>query len=273
MIKKTVQFLFILIITLQSCNNEENSNETSTLDKNNIDPNSILNYSVLSVYSHDPTYYTQGLVYYQDFLYEGTGLYGQSQLVKYKIEDGKPLQGLLLDKQYFGEGITIFNHKIYQLTWKEHKIFVYDVKTLQKVQTLNWIYDGWGITHNDTNLIISTGTSNLYFVDPNNLNIIKTIGVTNNYGSVDKLNELEYVQGKIYANVYMTDDIVMINPNSGQVEKKADLSKIFTQINKTNNPKSIDPGYVLNGIAYNQKNNSFFITGKCWDVMIEVKFQ
>jgi glutamine cyclotransferase len=174
-------------------------------------------------------------------------------------------QQVKLDPTYFGEGITVFKDKIYQLTWQEHKVFVYNATTLKKEQEFTWPYEGWGITHNDSSLIISTGSSNLYFVRPSNFEIERTDG----YQSM--LNELEYINGKIFANIYGQNEIVIIDPNTGSILQKMDCSNLLTQAKTSYNPQNIDGGYVLNGIAYRAATNTLFLTGKCWPVIIEVK--
>jgi glutamine cyclotransferase len=173
----------------------------------------------------------------------------------------------------FGEGITQFDHKIYQLTWKTKKVFVYDAKTLQKINEFNWPYEGWGLTHNDSSLIVSTGGSNIYFVDPNTFSIQRTLGVYNNYGYVSDINELEYVNGKIYANLYLHDNIIQIDPQTGLVTGNLDLSDILAKASAKYDPKTVNGGYVLNGIAYKKEAQSFFITGKCWPLMMEIKLK
>lgn len=184
----------------------------------------------------------------------------------------KPLgQKIRLANPYFGEGITVFNGKIYQLTWEEHKVFVYDALSLKKIKEFSWPYEGWGLTHNDSALIVSTGTSNLYFVDPNTFAIQKTVGVYHQYGYQSMINELEFVNGKLYANIYGQNDIIVIDPNTGKITNKIDCSNLLAQAKVQYNPLNIDGGYVLNGIAYKASTNTFFLTGKCWPVIVEVK--
>jgi glutamine cyclotransferase len=183
---------------------------------------------------------------------------------------GKKVQ---LPVSEFGEGITVFKDKIYQLTWKENKVYVYDAKSLVKEKELYWPYEGWGLTHNDSSLIISTGGSNIYFVNPDNFAIQKTLGVYNQFGYVSDINELEYIDGKILANIYLTNDIIFIDPNSGQVKEMMNFDQLLAQANVKTDPSSIDPGYVLNGIAYHPTLKTIFITGKCWPIMAEIKIK
>ena len=262
--------LFTFIFAMTSCGNNIATSENNELNENVIKAPTQLQYEVVKVYPHDTSSYTQGLEWYGETLIEGTGNYGKSQLHKMDANMKGVGKKLDLSKELFGEGITIFNDKIYQLTWKEHKVFVYNANTLQKEKELYWQYEGWGLTHNDTALIISTGGSDIYIVDPNTFAIKKTIGVYNNYGYVSDINELEYVDGKIYANVYGQNEVVVIDPNTGQIIYNINFSNLLAQAGVKYDPTTIDVGYVLNGIAYQAKSKTFYITGKCWPVMVEV---
>ena len=258
-----------------ACNNTDSSNNaTSSNDaagNTAIAAPIALNYTIQKVYPHDTSAYTQGLLWYNNRLIEGTGLRGKSVL--YQMDDQlKPFgKKINLELPYFGEGITVFDGKIYQLTWEEHAVFVYDATTFKKINTLNWPYEGWGLTHNDTSLIVSTGSSNLYFVNPTDFSIQKTLGVYNEYGYQSMLNELEYVDGKIFANIYGQNDIVVIDPNTGRITNKIDCSNLLAQAKVNYNPLTIDAGFVLNGIAYKKSTNTYFLTEKCWPVIVEVK--
>ena len=269
------ELIVLISLFAIACNN---TNNADTADSNNesegnttISAPIALNYTIQKVYAHDTTAYTQGLEWHNNSLIEGTGLRGESIL--YQMDDQlKPFgKKNKLDPTYFGEGITIFDGKIYQLTWEEHAVFVYDATTFKKIKTLNWPYEGWGLTHNDTALIVSTGSSNLYFVNPTDFSIQKTLGVFNEYGYQSMLNELEYVDGKIFANIYGQNNIVVIDPNSGKITNKIDCSNLLAQAKASYNPLLIDAGYVLNGIAYRKSTDTYFLTGKCWPVIVEVK--
>jgi glutamine cyclotransferase len=271
------ELIVLISLFAIACNN---TNNADTADSNNesegnttISAPIALNYTIQKVYAHDTTAYTQGLEWHNNSLIEGTGLRGKSLL--YQMDDQlKPFgKKNKLDPTYFGEGITIFDGKIYQLTWEEHAVFVYDATTFKKIKTLNWPYEGWGLTHNDTALIVSTGSSNLYFVNPNDFSIQKTLGVFNEYGYQSMLNELEYVDGKIFANIYGQNNIVVIDPNSGKITNKIDCSNLLAQAKASYNPLLIDAGYVLNGIAYRKSTDTYFLTGKCWPVIVEVKLK
>lgn len=266
-------FLIILVTAfLSACNNNEENGSGSENSPASIPAPTVMHYSIVKVYPHDTSSYTQGLIWQDHKMYEGTGMRGVSKLRIIDINTGKPTKEIGLSNIYFGEGITLLNNKIYQLTWEEHKVFVYDAVTLKKIQEFDWTYDGWGLTNNGTQLIISTGGSNLYFVNPETFKIERTVGVIDNNGYVANLNELEFVNGSIYANVYETDYIIKINPRTGKVEGKVDLSDLLQKAGAPYDPKTIDPGYVLNGIAYDASKNSFYITGKRWPILCEVKF-
>ena len=258
-----------------ACNNTDNAQDPTSsndaADNTAIAAPTALNYSIQKVYSHDTSAYTQGLEWHNNKLIEGTGLRGESVL--YQMDEQLKPYGkkVNLELPYFGEGITVFDGKIYQLTWEEHQVFVYDATTFKKINTLNWPYEGWGLTHNDTSLIVSTGSSNLYFVNPKDFSIQKTLGVFNQYGYQSMLNELEYVDGKVFANIYGQNEIVVIDPNTGRITNKIDCSNLLAQAKVTYNPLTIDPGFVLNGIAYKKTTNTYFLTGKCWPVVVEVK--
>lgn len=254
-----------------ACNN--NKPEETTSDIPTVPAPALLGYSVIKMYPHDTSSYTQGLEWNNNILYEGTGMEGKSKLLQTDVTTGKIVKEIPIDKSLFGEGITIFKDRIYQLTWENHKVFVYDLKTFKKLKEFEWPFEGWGITHNDTSLIVSTGTSNLYFVNPETFKITRTLGVTNNNGYVDSINELEWVDGAVYANLYTKNDIVRINPTTGQVEAKLDLSRLLSENNISPDPRSLNEGFVLNGIAYNTTSKTFFVTGKQWPVMFELRLK
>ena len=273
MLNKNAVFCFLLLVILMTSCSENASTKNEQPDQNVIAAPNNLNYDVIKIYPHDTTSYTQGLEWSTNFLIEGTGNYEKSKLHTLDSNMNQIGKEIKLDKSDFGEGITLFNGKIYQLTWKEHKVIVYDAINLTKIKELYWPYEGWGLTHNDSSLIVSTGESNIYFVNPENFTVTKTLGVFNNYGYVSNINELEFVNDKIYANIYLTDNIIQIDPKTGQVEAIADMSNLLAKVGVTNNPKNKDAGNVLNGIAYYNKRGTFFVTGKDWPVMVELKFK
>ncbi len=260
------KYFILLLVFSASCRNGEKTEEAGN-NSPAIPAATVMNYSVLKVYPHDTTSYTEGLVWLNNSLYESTGMEKQSKLLRSKLETGKAFQKIDLAPEYFGEGISVINDKIYQLTYKEHKVFVYDMN-FKKTGEFEWPYEGWGMTTDGTNLILNTGGSNLYFVDPATFKIVRTLGVVDNNGYVDSINELEYLDGYVYANRYMTNYILKINLTTGLVESKADLTGILEKNNITK-PAKID---VLNGIAYDSTKKAFYITGKYWPALFEVKF-
>lgn len=227
-----------------------------------------MNYTVVKAYPHETSSFTEGLFWHNNEMYESVGLNGTSFLLKSKLETGKPIKSIKLDAAYFGEGTALLNNRIYQLTYQEHKVFVYDMN-FKKTQEFEWPYEGWGMTTNGKQLIVNTGGSNLYFVNPETFKVERTLGVYNNRGYVDSINEMEYVNGYIYANRWLTNSIIKINPATGQIEAIADLGDIFQRSNLVNPNKE---GSCLNGIAYDSTKQSFYVTGKYWPNLFEVKF-
>jgi glutamine cyclotransferase len=273
MLNKNLSYCILIFVLFGISCSDNPSNKNEQTEQNVIPAPNNLSYEVIKVYPHDTTSYTQGLEWNNNSLIEGTGNYEKSKLHMLDSNMKQIGKENKLDKTDFGEGITLFNGKIYQLTWKEHKVIVYDAATLSKIKELYWPYEGWGLTHNDSSLIVSTGESNIYFVNPENFTVTKTVGVFNNYGYVSNINELEYVNDKIYANIYLTDNIIQIDPKTGQVQGIADMSNLLAKVGVANNPRNKDAGNVLNGIAYHKKRSTFFVTGKDWPVMVELKFK
>lgn len=222
-------------------------------------------YDVVNVYPHNETAFTQGLLFEDGVLYEGTGLYGQSTLRRVELETGNILQLYHLpNPQLFGEGITIFDDKIIQLTWRSNKGFIYDKHSFELLQEFDYPTEGWGITYDGSKLIMSDGTAALYFLDPETLTQVGQIEVYDKgTGPVTMLNELEYIQGKIYANIWMEDRIAIISPRTGQVVGWVNLEGIYN----LDNPET---GNVLNGIAYDENEDRLFVTGKRWSQLFEV---
>ncbi|MEO5892850.1 MAG: glutaminyl-peptide cyclotransferase [Ferruginibacter sp.] len=228
-----------------------------------------INVNIIGIYAHDTSAYTQGLEIYKGKLYESTGDYANSSLRITDVKTGSVTQKHMMGSaEVFGEGITILNDKIYQLTWKNHLVNVYDIKNIDKpVKTFAWPYEGWGITHTDKELIISDGSANLYFVNPEDFKVQRTTMVTDNIGPVNSLNELEYFDGHVFANVYGSDYIVKIDPSNGHVMGIINLPGIIKQYAKGFNP---DENEVLNGIAWDSAGKKMYITGKHWPKMFEI---
>jgi glutamine cyclotransferase len=225
----------------------------------------VYTYRIVSVYPHDPSAFTQGLVFENDFLYEGTGNYGSSTLRKVDLRTGKILQIHRLSPRYFGEGITIYRDKIIQLTWQSHVGFVYDKASFKLLREFHYLTEGWGITHDGSRLIMSDGTSILRFLNPETFEEIGWLQVSSNKGPVRGLNELEYIRGEIYANVWQTDRIARISPRTGQVVGWIELGGLLARRDLTR------PVDVLNGIAYDPKRGRLFVTGKWWPKVFEIK--
>lgn len=221
-------------------------------------------YSIVNTFPHDMEAYTQGLFYHKGHLIESTGQNGMSSLRRIEIETGKVIQSVNLERQYFGEGTTIYDNEIYQITWTSRKGFVYEPETFNLIRTFDYPTQGWGLTTLNNKLVMSDGSNTLYFLEPKSFAEISRIEVYNNIGPVNQLNELEYINGKIYANVYLTDLVVIINPETGMVEGEIDLS---TLLNPNDRHKNID---VLNGIAWDKQNNRLFVTGKNWPKLFEI---
>jgi glutamine cyclotransferase len=268
------KFLFAVLVfyTLQSCNGNDTPADSGTEDNTNPAP-PLISYNIVKVYPHDTSSYTEGLIWHDNALYESAGSYNESRLFRTNLETAKADKSVKLADEYFGEGIAILNNKIYQLTYKEDKVFVYDLNTFQKIKELEWPHEGWGMTTDGRELIISTGSSNIYYVNPENFKIIRMIGVTDNYGPVSNVNELEYVSGVLYANKYLTNDILKIDPESGKVLGRMDLSGLLAKSGLKYDPALYEGNTdnVLNGIAYDSAKNSFYITGKKWPALFEIK--
>lgn len=265
---KKLQFVFyISLLCIIACNNNNNEETNS----NNYDP-TLLNYTVTATYPHDTSAYTEGLEWHDGFLYESTGdinYSGKSKVVKFNLQTGKVLQEIKLDKKYFGEGITLLNGKLYQMTYKENKCFVYDATTFKKINEFTYDGEGWGFTNNGRQLIMSNGSSTIYFRNPNDFSVLKTITVSNNYGPLSNINELELVDGFLFANVWTTKKIIKIDTTSGKVVAEINFDDLLTKYASDAYLGNVD---VLNGIAYDSVGKRFFITGKYYPKIFEVKF-
>ena len=225
----------------------------------------VYTYKIVNTYPHDRSAFTEGLVFEDGVLYEGTGLRGYSNLRRVKLETGEILQICELPPQFFGEGVTVYGNKIIQLTWQSHIGFVYDKYSFKLLQEFSYPDEGWGITHDGKHLIMSDGTSTLHFLDPETFEEISQIEVFANNIPLTRINELEYVQGEIYANIWQTERIARIDPLTGQVIGWIDLKGILSP---EDDSKTVD---VLNGIAYDAKNDRLFVTGKFWPKLFEIE--
>jgi glutamine cyclotransferase len=222
-------------------------------------------YKIVNIYPHDPSAFTQGLIYENGFLYEGTGLYGRSTLRKVELTTGKVLKLLPLSQDYFGEGLTSWKGALIQLTWKENKGFVYEKESFRVLREFSYPTEGWGITHDDIHLIMSDGSASLYFLDPATFVLVRKMEVHDRGTPVSGLNELEYLKGRIYANIWSSERIAIISPETGNVEGWIDLKGLSASMGHS---QKID---VLNGIAYDKGKDRLFITGKFWPKLFEIK--
>ena len=227
----------------------------------------ISGYQVVKSYPHDPTAFTQGLQYADGIFYEGTGLNGRSSIRKVKVETGEVIEKRDVTSQYFGEGITIFKDDLIELTWQSEIGFVYDKHTLQQKRSFKYLGEGWGLTHDGKNLIMSDGSERLRMLDPATFAEVRRLHVMDGDYPVRNLNELEYVKGEIYANIWMTDYIARIGPD-GRVVGWIDLSGLLSPTERSTVEKS---GGVLNGIAYDAAKDRLFVTGKLWPKVFEIR--
>jgi glutamine cyclotransferase len=224
-------------------------------------------FEVVNEFSHDPDAYTQGLVFHEGRLYESTGLNGRSSLREVELETGAVLRRVDVAAEHFAEGITILDEKVYQLTWQSRKGFVYDLASFELQAEFAYEGEGWGLTHDGQQLIMSDGSARIRFLDPNTFAVVRTIDVYADGQPVQALNELEYIDGEIYANVLPTDRIARIDPQSGQVVAWLDLAGLLRPENRTPPPE------VLNGIARDAETDRLFVTGKFWPQLYEIRLK
>jgi glutamine cyclotransferase len=228
----------------------------------------LLNYTIVNTFAHDTLAFTEGLEFYRDTLMESTGQKGISHFRKYDYKTGKIFKQVNLENEYFGEGITVINNKIYQLTWQSNVGFIYDANTLKKLKTFPYDkkIEGWGMTHDDKHIYQSDGTEKIWKMDPETQKMVDYINVYTNSNKIKSINELEWIDGKIYGNIWQKDAIAVINPTTGAVEGVLDLSGLRSKV--TNKDAE-----VLNGIAYNPKTKTIFVTGKNWDKLFEIRIK
>ena len=266
---KKILLPILCIIILYSCKDDVATDTSQSTMVVNKEP-AILSYTVTNVYPHDTTSFTEGLEWHDGALYESTGLLNKSKLAKVNLTTGIDIQKITFPE--FGEGITILNGKLYQLTYTEKKCFVYDAKSLKKIKEFTYDGEGWGMTNNGKQLIMNNGGDKLYYRDPETFKVMNIVSVTDNYGPVAKINELEWVNGVIYSNIWETNTIITINPESGKVIGKVDMTNLINQYLPEMVEKGQREGALLNGIAYDSTTKRFFITGKLWPKIFEVTF-
>lgn len=275
---KKIPIAAVAVLLAACSNNTDVAHDNTSAASVTDNTPAAINYSVVNMYPHDVTSFTEGLLINNGQLYESTG--GQREENDFKswfglvdLHSGKPLKKILLDTSYFGEGINIINGKIYQLTWKDQKGFIYDAKTLKKLRTFTFSEvgwdnkEGWALTNDGVSLIMSDGTNKLRYIDPETLKILKIISVEDNNGPVENVNELEYINGFIYANQWGTNYILKIDPASGKVVGRLDFSSLYNEV-KIKYPQSLE----MNGIAYDSVTKKIYVTGKAWPGLYEVRF-
>ena len=259
---KLIYYISICIILIQilACDNVNTNNIPVTPPEPG--------YTLENIYSHNTSYFTQGFEFVDSTLIESTGRYGGSKLVKYNYSTEDIYAQISLTATYFGEGTTVIDSVIYQITWRENKCFKYSLDSLKYLGEFSYLGEGWGLAHNNEHIIMSNGSDSLYFRDPITFDIIRELSVkdSNNY-SVSSLNELEFIDGKIFANILNNDDIVIIDPETGYVEKRIDLSEL-----RSSGSEVISSFHALNGIALHP-NGNIFITGKNWPNIFEIKLK
>ncbi|WNG41941.1 glutaminyl-peptide cyclotransferase [Archangium minus] len=246
----------MLLLTVLACRNNEVHATGSA---------PVYGFEVVHSWPHDPRAFTQGLVYRDGKLYEGTGINGQSSLRQVELETGAVLRRHNLEQQYFGEGITLLGGRLYQLTWRSRVGFIYDAATFQQVGRFDYSTEGWGLTTDGTSLILSDGTATLRFLDPRTFAVQRTVTVTDEGREVPRLNELEYIRGEIYANVWTTDRIARIDPATGRVTGWIDLTGLLAPEERTGRED------VLNGIAYDAAQDRLLVTGKHWPKLFQIR--
>lgn len=249
--------LCLLLMALSACRPATAPAPASTVP--------VFTYEIVQSYPHDPRAFTQGLQYHNGSLYESTGLRGRSSLRQVDLETGRVLRRVNIPDRYFGEGIAVVNNRIYMLTWHSRTGFIFDRMTFQRIGTFTYEGEGWGLAYDGEHLIMSDGTRRLRFVDPDGFQVVRTLDVTADGQPVRKLNELAWINGEIWANIFKSDFLARIDPVSGAVRAWVDLSGIL-------DPRDVrGPVDVLNGIAYDEKNDRLFVTGKLWPRLFEIR--
>ena len=224
----------------------------------------VYGYDVVNVYPHDRDAFTQGLLFREGVLYESTGLNGKSSLRKVQLETGKVLQQIPIDARYFAEGLTDWSGRLVQLTWNTNVGFVYDLASFKQLQTFSYAGEGWGLARDDRRLIMSDGTSTLRFLDPQTLKVTGQVQVSDGNVPVRDVNELEFIDGQVYANIWLTDRIAMIAPDTGRVTAWINLAGLMSK-------SRLSSDAVLNGIAYDAQRQRLFVTGKLWPSLFEIR--
>lgn len=265
---KILAFVSFSFLAITSCNNsggEEVSKTSENPQKNTVEIKP--QFEVINQYPHNTGSFTEGLEFVDSILYESTGLNDQSKLAKVDLKTGRDLQKIDIEGKYFGEGITIIKNKIFMVTYQTEKGFVFDAKTLKKEKEFSYKGEGWGMTNDGKQIIMSNGSNNLSYRNATTFAEENVVAIFDENGPLANINELEYVDGFIYANIWQTNYIIKIDPKQGKVVKKYDLTALINQ----SIAGSVNAD-VLNGIAYNKKTKTFYVTGKNWPLLFEMKF-
>lgn len=264
-------FAFCLaLLSLTACGNNDEQATNHSAPAGSVQN---ISYSIAGAYPHDTASFTQGLAFYKGQLFEGTGNLGKSKLMKIDLQTGKALATQSIPANFFGEGVTVLNDTLYQLTWQNKVVLAYTMQDLKQVREFNIATEGWGITNDGKNLIVSDGSSNLYFYEPSTFRLLRTQSVSMDETPISNLNELEFINGFVYANQWQTPYILKIDPSSGLVQARLDFSALVSRV------QSKIPGHdtgneaTLNGIAYNDSTRKIYITGKLWPELYEVQFE
>jgi glutamine cyclotransferase len=261
-----------LVLPVAGCNksnpaDSRNQPAASVSRQANASEPPVYSFEVVRAYPHDPAAFTQGLIFAGGFLYESTGLNGASSLRKVDLTTGRVLQKVDVPVQYFAEGLTLFRGKLFQLTWQAHKGFIYDQGTFAMEKEFPYDVEGWGLTHDDQFLIMSDGSNQLRFIDPTDFQVKKTISVMDKGRPLFELNELEYIKGEIYSNIWHDDRIARIDPASGKILAWISLAGLLSAQERGG------PENVLNGIAYDDVEDRLFVTGKRWPKLFEIRLK
>jgi glutamine cyclotransferase len=270
----------VVLLVLGCQQPDNNSSQPAETETPSVPPAASISYTLLNAFPHDTAAFTQGLEYFNGQLLESTGLTGRSSLRVVDIATGKVRSKINLEPSIFAEGLTVLRDTLYQLSWQNHEVYLWDVKQtpFKKLATLPWSGDGWGITNDGQQLIISDGSDKLYFVQPGTLKLNQVISVKDQYGAVNNLNELEMIDGYIYANRWQYDYILKIDPKTGFVTGTINFQDFLSKNTKSDLSYMVKPGStaadngaVLNGIAYNPEKKTIYVTGKLWPEIFEIR--
>jgi glutamine cyclotransferase len=258
-----VLLLTVIFAGVLACSDSSTAKQPATKVAREEAP--VYSYQIINTWPHDAEAYTQGLVFYGGNLFESTGLHGSSSLRRVELKTGKVKKKVDVAREFFAEGMTIFGDRIFQLTWQTQKAFIYDLKKFRQEGEFAYEGEGWGLTHDEHSLIMSDGTNRIRFLDPTNFQVQRTISVEDRGQPLTDLNELEYIKGEIYANIWKTDRIVRIDPTTGRINAWIDMTGLHHQ------GDGRDEENCLNGIAYDAENDRLFVTGKRWPNVFEIR--